>query len=275
MFTQCLLAILVPLIMRGTVTNDQYGVGDMAFEISSKDYYISKTLTFARYAITVCLYCGFIAVIVSIFTLHDAQGNYHRISPALQCVINLAMQFFAVYFVLWTLLTVKDLTGYEVKRLFQAVETARVTVMFAPILSVLFIVMKMRALSLSNNERSPPTWATIAMFLATWAVFLQFCTCLMMAFFGDVVLASDGNVTHRSSISSQSGQVITNWLIESKVGRIALCCSRVMTMCLFYGGIGVVLTAVLIMTPEMTVANHEEHAASAASPVGVADRLRR
>jgi hypothetical protein len=275
LFVQSLLAILVPIILRGEVTNDEYGVGDTKFEIAKSHHCIGKTLTFARYAITICLYGGFIAVIVSIFTHHDQNGNYHPISPTLQCVINLAVQFFLIYFVIWTLLTLKEIAGIEVPRFFQAVETARVTVMFAPILSILFIVMKMRALSLSNNQRSPPVWATIAMILATWAVFLQFCTCLMMAFFGDVVLASDGNVTHRSSLSSQSGQVITNWLIESKVGRVALCLLRVVSMCLFYGGVGAVLTAVLIMTPEMTVGDTQHKEAAGSSPLGVADRLRR
>jgi len=275
LFIQTALSILVPIILRGEVTNDQYGVGDTKFEIAKSHHLISKTLLFARYAITTCIYGGFVAVIISIFTHTDQHGNYHPVSPTLQCVINLAIQFFVIYFMLWTLLILKDLAGIEVPRFFQAVETARVTVMFAPILSILFIAMKMRALSLSNNTRSPPTWATIGMFLATWAVFLQFCTCLMMAFFGDVVLASDGNVTHRSSMSSQSGQVITNWLIESKVGRAALCCFRFASMCLFYGGVFAVLTALLIMTPEMTVGNDEEKDMATQTPIGVADRLRR
>lgn len=272
LFVQTLLAIVVPIVLRGDVTNDKYGAGDTRFEISKSHHLIGKSLTFARYAITICLYGGFIAVIISIFTHHDEYGNYHPISSTLQCVINLALQFFLIYFMIWTLLTVKDFTGLEVPRLFQAVETARVTVMFAPILSILFIAVKMRALSLSNNQRSPPYWAAIGMFVATWAVFLQFCTCLMMAFFGDVVLAQDGNISHRSNLSTQSGQVITNWLIENKVGRIALCCLRITSMLLFYGGVCTVLVALLIMTPAMTVGDDQ---AAGNSPIGVADRLRR
>jgi len=263
LFFQTVLTIAVPIVLRGHVVNDRYGAGDTHFEIPGSHHIIAKILLVARYAITLCLYCGFVAVIISIFTYGDP------VSVTLQCVVNLALQFFFIYFMIWTLLTVRDFTGYEVPRLFQAMETARVTVMFAPILSILFIAMKMRALSLSDNKRSPPTWAQIAMILATWAVFLQFCTCIAMAFFGDVVVAADGNISHRSTsgLSTGSGAVIQNWLIENTIGRVVIVAIRVLSMCLFYGGVGAVLVAIFIMTPAMTVGNE----AQANSPVGAVD----
>lgn len=265
LFIQTVLAIMVPIVLMGRVVNDQYGAGDTHFEIRGSHHIIAKILVVARYAITLCLYVGFVAVIISIFT-QGVRNTYHPVPPTLNCVVNLAMQFFFIYFMIWTLLTVKHLTGYQVPRLFQAMETARVTVMFAPILSILFIAMKMRALSLSDNQRSPPVWAQVAMFIATWAVFLQFCTCLLMAFCGNVVVTADStplserSVKSHSHYSTESGAVIETWQIENKIGRYVVCTIRVLSMFLFYGGVTAVIVAILIMTPEMTVGYDEQFA---------------
>lgn len=255
MFTQTVLAIAVPIILRGEASSDEYGVQDTKFEIAASHRFIGMFLSIARYAITICIYAGFIAVIISIYTFHSNMADYRPVSPTLQCVVSLAIQFFFIYFVLWTLLTMKEFTGFEVPRVFQAIEAARTTVMFAPILSILFVAMKMRALSLSNNQRSPPTFAIIAMYLATWAVALQFVTCLLMACCGDVVLAADGNVTHRSTnrSSESDGVVLNNWLTGHPVGKAVILFVRILSMCLFYGGVITVMVTIIIMSPEMTV----------------------
>lgn len=258
-FCQAVLAIIVPIVMRGDVASDNYGVQDMKFMLHGSHKYIGYSLAVARYAITICLYAGFFAVIISIFTYHPHGTEYRPVSPTLLCVVNLALQFFLIYFVLWTLLSMKELLGYEAPRVFRATESARITVMFAPILSILFVAMKMRALSLSNNQRAPPTWAVIAMYLATFAVALQFLSLLLMASFGDVVITHDGNISHRSKHSAHSselsagGRGVSNVLIDHPVGRIVIMSLRILSMCLFYGGVVTVMIAIIIMTPEMTV----------------------
>merc|ERR1719321_1009131 len=71
LFFQTVLTIAVPIVLKGHVVNDRYGAGDTHFEIPGSHHIIAKILLVARYAITLCLYCGFVAVIISIFTYGD------------------------------------------------------------------------------------------------------------------------------------------------------------------------------------------------------------
>ena len=77
----------------------------------------------------------------------------------MQCVLNLACQFFPVYLILWVFTTLREHTGTEFKMLKESVESARATVEFCPMLAILFVGTQMRALQLSNNRGAPQGWA--------------------------------------------------------------------------------------------------------------------
>merc|ERR1712025_662296 len=102
------------------------------------------------------------------------------ISPAMQCVMNLTLQYFTFnfYLVLFISITVKQL-GY----IMSIFERARTMVLFAPMLSLLFTGMRMRALQLTKatdgitpTTAGPQTWVQDAMLLATWSVLVQLIT---------------------------------------------------------------------------------------------------
>ena len=48
------------------------------------------------------------------------------------------------------------------------------TIMFCPMLAILFVGTRMRALQMTNNKGAPQGWAQDGMYLATWSLFLQF-----------------------------------------------------------------------------------------------------
>ena len=57
----------------------------------------------------------------------------------MQCVLNLAFQYFIIYLLLWIYYTIEDLSGVELTMLAtakDALESAKATVQFAPMLSV-------------------------------------------------------------------------------------------------------------------------------------------
>merc|ERR1719214_242018 len=96
--------------------------------------------------------------------------------------MNLTVQYFTVYLALFICITVKqfspNLTIMDF--LIGIFEAGQKTVMFAPMLSMLFIGARMRALQLTKatDGTIPPTagpqpWAQDAMFLSTWSVFVQ------------------------------------------------------------------------------------------------------
>merc|ERR1719378_855400 len=81
------------------------------------------------------------------------------------------------------------------------IETACTTVTFAPMLSVLFLGTRMRAIQLTQGEtekyKLPQPWVQSAMFICTYAVLLQVVLVLLVPIFTgemNVTCDADGNL---------------------------------------------------------------------------------
>merc|ERR1719217_937812 len=175
---QCLLVIAMPYV---TQCNCKRGdsEGDVVFEGLSPS--IAGVMTALRYVLLLALYGGFTAVMVSVFLIENKKDPAltPAISPAMACVMNLTVQYFTVYLGLFICITVKQFSGGGTFMI-QILEAGQKTVMFAPMLSMLFIGCRMRALQLTKatDGTVPPTagpqpWAQEGMFLSTWSVLVQ------------------------------------------------------------------------------------------------------
>ena len=75
----------------------------------------------------------------------------------MQCVINLTMQFFFIHLLLWIFFTLDQfdvgLLGQSV--IADAMEAARQTVQYVPMLEILFVATCVRVLQLSKNLGAP------------------------------------------------------------------------------------------------------------------------
>merc|ERR1719198_1388960 len=179
----CVQTILVIMMPFCTECECKEGVseGDVVFEMENQT--IAAIITGIRYLALLGLYGGFTAVICSIFLItHPTDVSLTPpISPAMQCVMNLTLQYFTIYLVLFVSITVKQFTNMEILGYVISIfESARATVMFAPMLSMLFIGTRMRALQLtkatdgtSPTTAGPQTWVQDGMYLATWSVLVQ------------------------------------------------------------------------------------------------------
>merc|ERR1719446_1934601 len=90
--------------------------------------------------------------------------------------MNLTVQYFLVYLLLWAFLTTKQFvpgTREAMTTAVNVVATAQKTVKFCPMLCVLFIGLRLRALQITDQKGAPQGWAQQGMFLATYAVMLQ------------------------------------------------------------------------------------------------------
>merc|ERR1719398_601771 len=115
----------------------------------------------------------------------------------MQCVINLTVQFFTVYLGLWIAQTVKDFLNYDLPRLTELMMDAQATIAFCPMLAILFVGTRMRALQLTSNRGAPPGWAQDGMYMSTWAVLIQFLMVVLvpLATGQPTTCDRDGNVT--------------------------------------------------------------------------------
>ena len=92
----------------------------------------------------------------------------------MQCVINLTFQFFFVYIWIWAAITIKEFTGFEWALLTQTMENCKGVVMFCPMLSILFVGTRMRALMITDWRGAPQGWCQDGMYMATWSLLIQF-----------------------------------------------------------------------------------------------------
>merc|ERR1719218_541265 len=183
----------------------------MEFEV--KNTGIAGIMTAVRLLITFCIYIGF------------------------SCVIYLTVQFFTVYLGLWIAQTAKDFLKWELPKLTQLMENAQATIAFCPMLAILFVGTRMRALMITNNKGAPQGWVQDGMYMATWAVLIQF---LMVIFVG---LATAGPVECDDDGTPK-------WQPANPILTYVALGLKWVTFIFLYAGIIAVITGVYTMTPE-------------------------
>merc|ERR1719247_3895824 len=189
LLAQTCVAVVVPFLLNDVEVkkvDKKYKLeGDMDYQVADGQSWLAKGMSAFRFIIMLCVYASAVAVVCSVFTIEHPDGKdlTPPLSPTMQCVLNLAFQYFLIYALLWIFITLKDFTGYELTSAMQAIETAKSTVAFAPMIAVLFIATRMRALQMTDNKGAPQGWVQDGMYLATWSILIQFMMCLIMSFF--------------------------------------------------------------------------------------------
>merc|ERR1719265_2322206 len=135
------------------------------------------------------------------------------VAPALQCVISLAIQYFIIYTLLAIVRTANQFTGHSMLGVQKIMETACTTVTYAPMLSVLFLGVRMQAIQLSQGQTEkyqlPQPWVQQAMYICTYAVLAQVVLVLIAPIFSGeagVKCDSEGNL----DLSSVKPSMITS-----------------------------------------------------------------
>merc|ERR1719160_1643081 len=208
-------------------------------EYAVENKMIGTVLAIGRYAIMVCIYIGFTCVIWSIFTIEHPQGPQFTppISVTMQCVINLTVQFFTVYLGIWIADTVNQYIGWDMQKLRTLMDNAKGTINFCPMLAILFVATRMRALMITNNKGAPQGWAQDGMYMATWAVLIQFLMVLVVG------IASGGRVECDED-GTPKWEPSNKFLVWIALGL------KWLTFIFLYGGVIAVITGVYTMTPE-------------------------
>merc|ERR1719408_933740 len=238
---QCIFAIAVPIVLGGKMKEGELGgqkcEGDFEYEVENK--FLGYGFCVARYLMMLSVYLGFTAVIVSIFTLEHPNGAQYTpaISPTVQCVINLCCQFFFAYLGIWVCITIKEFTGLAWPLLTDTLQSCLGTIMFCPILAILFVGTRMRALQMTNNKGAPQGWAQDGMYLATWSLFLQFWM---------VVLAAV--CTGEKGKTDEDGNIV--WKPNNIYAFYAVQTIRWFSILALWGGLIAVIVSVFTITPE-------------------------
>jgi hypothetical protein len=198
---QSLLVITVPFCLGGKARKGP-SEGDITFEI--RNTCCNNFLLLIRWIAILCLYGGFSVVVYSMLTIQHRKGPQYtpEVSPTLQCVIILTVQFFLVYLLLWIAITLNQMSSQRdeqarnsppsgrnrVQRniLIATLDSGRTIVMFCPMLAILFVACRMRALQLTANKGAPAGWAQDCMYLATFSSVGQLILVLLIGLYSEV-----------------------------------------------------------------------------------------
>jgi hypothetical protein len=274
---QALVVILMPFVARGVCKRGKFE-GDISFKMENPT--IGAVMTAVRYVCLLGLYGGIAVVVYSIYVIKHPEGRSKTppVSPAMQCVITLTVQYFLIYIVLFALITAKTFVsgrGMEhdeednavhlidtrespaaqaVSKAIAIFDAARSTVMFAPMLSVLFIGARMRALQLTKAKNGtipagagPQKWAQDGMFLATWSVFVQLIMTMLVPIFTGKKpeMGDDGHA--KVPQGTAKGLAIMVEVV------------RYLSLLAMYGGAVVVMYGVYTMSPDSLPPYNEDN----------------
>eukprot|EP00929_Paragymnodinium_shiwhaense_P115834 TRINITY_DN8498_c0_g1_i2.p1 TRINITY_DN8498_c0_g1~~TRINITY_DN8498_c0_g1_i2.p1 ORF type:complete len:577 (+),score=90.80 TRINITY_DN8498_c0_g1_i2:250-1980(+) len=198
-----------------------------------------RVLFFMRNASMFLIYLGFTIVCFGTVTMQAPEELWGRdggppISPAVQCTVFLAVMYFAVYLAL-AIAKASNEAGLmgppqRFRPLQELLKTVTMPFAFVPMLCVLFIAIRMRALQIDPINGNPPRWVQASFYVCTVSLSAQ---ALLAVFQGkDIVIGEGGHADVSPDSSSQRD-------VRQNVKCLEI--GRMITMAFLYGG---VLTAI-------------------------------
>merc|ERR1719230_40430 len=172
-------------------------------------------------------------------------GNQFKakgVTVAMQCVVSLTIQFMLVYTSLAICRMAADSWGlkYDNLPIQKILQTATLTVAFAPMLAILFLAFRMRVNQLTKNRGNPPEWAQICMYFCTYAILLMtLIVCVIPLFTGEVI-----------GVDPKTGDIPADTQpFQSQACAIAFTVLKYLILLMLYGGALAVVYAIITFVP--------------------------
>mmetsp|Transcript_67187 Transcript_67187/g.104975 ORF Transcript_67187/g.104975 Transcript_67187/m.104975 type:complete len:932 (+) Transcript_67187:136-2931(+) len=245
-FGICVVSIIVQtfLIILANVLGGRSVASDPSIEASRSQGSQKVVLAFS-YLVMAATYVASFVVLYGIFSMKAKDGNTTPpLSPTMICVMTLVVLYLGVYFCLFLSQVATESGAGEypgrreaMQRMLNICKMAENTVKFGPMLAILFVAARMRALQLSQQKGSPQCWAQDAMYLTCAAVVLQLFMVMVSGALSSAVEVDD------------SGNLLA-MKMRYLPGRIFLEFLKAITFFMLYGGIIAVVTSIVVIRPE-------------------------
>jgi hypothetical protein len=173
---QTLIVLVLPIVSGAPAKVAKDG----SIENTASPGMVSTILSVLRWVTMIMLYGGFTTVCIGAYAMEapkEVWGDDKAppVSPAVACTMNLAMQYFGVYLAIQVVQTWVTFNGtsIETRKLAGILQMATNTVNFAPMLSILFIGARIRALQIDPKFGAPQPWAQNCFYLCAYSVLAQ------------------------------------------------------------------------------------------------------
>merc|ERR1719393_1038919 len=172
-------------------------------------------------------------------------GQFSTSDPvptAMQCVVSLTIQFMVIYTALAICRMAADGFGLKSDNLpiQKILQTATLTVAFAPMLAILLLAFRMRVNQLTKNKGNPPAWCQICMYFCTYAILLMtLIVCVIPLFTGETI-----------GVDPKTGQIPQDTEpFKSQACAIAFTAAKYLILVMLYGGVLAVVYALCTYQP--------------------------
>merc|ERR1719480_292105 len=237
--------VLLPLLDKDYELKEGSAEGEIRFVFKTPSLRMVGVVV--RYVSMALIFLSADAIMVAIFLLKSEEGPQATppVAPATLCVIILTSLYFVAYTLVYLSTTAAEFmpNSNAVQKLIDISRAGKQTVMFAPMLSVLFIAARVRALQLTTTvdgkvppSAGPQSWAQEGMFLATWSVLIQ----ILMTYATTALMGA--GTTRSSSEEAKEGK---HQGIAKFVDFVNYAC-----MVAMYAGVIAVIVGIAQMTPE-------------------------
>jgi len=182
-------------------------------------------------------YLALFPVINGVYSMTWPDGSEAPLSTTLRCVVTFEAVYFGVLFVQSLALFAEEVNGVEYTILRDSTVSAGISLGLAPLLCILFVATRMRALQITQQQGDPPGWAQDCMLIAVFATCVQaFCCLVMPIFIGSACqVDEDGN---------------PDYDLEPMVGAYAVAVVKYVALIALHGSVMLVCYSVWAMTPE-------------------------
>merc|ERR550537_2037903 len=172
-----LVSLIIPLLTGEKIKHDAHGNIDHEHQ-PFKNTCAAIGFTIVKYLIMICLYIGAVCIIYGVYTYEPPKGSWPGdkippVSPAVECTMILTCMYFFVYAGIQFGKTFESFSGVDSSKLIGALEGAICTMFFAPMMAVLFIGARMRALQMDPINGAPQKWAQNCFYMITYAILMQ------------------------------------------------------------------------------------------------------
>jgi len=237
---QVVLVILIPVITgEAAAKTDEDGNLDMSqMQVGGA---MATVISALRYIIMLGLYGGFATVVYGCFMMEGPEeiwnGQEPPVSPALFSTIILTATFFGVYLLVAICKTTQELAGNSdfLKKLSSLLTLAKFTVNFAPMLAILFIGARIRALQMDPKNGNPQRWAQQCFYLCTASLVVQTLMVVVMPFV----------IECKVKMGEIEGDV--QFETENEALKAVLTALRYMALVAMYGGFTAVVCSVFLI----------------------------
>lgn len=182
-------------------------------------------------------YAALIPIAMGAYMMKDQNGENAPLSTTFRVTLTLEAVYFGIAFGQTIALFIEDILKCEMTLLRDTFVAAGISVSFAPLICVLCVATRMRALQITQQKGDPPGWAQDCMLICVFGTCVQAVCCLVMPIFvgSSTQVDDDGN---------------PDYDLRPMILAYAVTCVKYVALLFLHGGIFTICASVFLMTPE-------------------------